>query len=149
MKKRILALILSSIMTCGLLMTACGGSDDAPAANTDVAEEAAEDSGEDAADDSSTASESQFAQIQENYAALTDAYNAVVDAYNDNSIQQSDEVESDLAQAKELMEELGDLSEDDFKSQEDYDTMNKAILDMCDILNGILDKMQTTDTAAE
>ena len=150
MKKRVLALILSTVMTCGLLMTACGGAEEAPAANTEVVEEEAPadsaddaaDSADDAADDTSTAEGTDFAEIQENYALLADAYNAVVDAYNDDSIQQSDEVENDIAQAKELMDELGNLSEDDFQSPEDYVTMNNAILDMCTVLNGILDKME-------
>ncbi len=162
MKKRVLALILSLSMTCGFMLTACGGSDAAPAAeNTEVAEEAPADTAEDAAatedtaaadtaaeaaaDDASATSGNDFAQIQENYASLSEAYDAVVDAYNDNSIKQSDEVESDLAQAKELMDELGNLSEDDFKTPEDYTTMNQAILDMCTVLNGILDKMEAAE----
>ena len=157
MKKRILALILSTVMACGLMMTGCGGSSEAPAApaETEAApaeadapaetEAAPEEAAADTADTASTSGEITFADIQDNYALLTDAYNAVVDAYNDDSIKQSDEVESDINQAKELMDELGNLSETDFKSQDDYVTMNNAILDMCTVLNSILDKMEPAE----
>ena len=42
----------------------------------------------------------------------------------------------------DLMDQMGELSEDDFKSQEDLETINNSMLQMCDILNAILDKME-------
>ena len=142
MKKRVLALLLSSVLAAGLLMTGCGG-DSSSAEATQEETAAAEETAETEETDAEAASgQITFSDLQDNYAALTEAYNAVVDAYNDNSIAQSDEIDQNLSDAKDLMDQMGELSEDDFKSQEDLETINNSMLQMCDILNAILDKME-------
>ena len=63
-----------------------------------------------------------FSDLKDYYAALTDAYNAVVNAYNNDAIAQSDEIDKNLADAKDLMDQMGELSKTDFKSREDLET---------------------------
>ena len=79
---------------------------------------------EDTEDTAAEASSGQitFSDLKDYYAALTDAYNAVVNAYNNDAIAQSDEIDKNLADAKDLMDQMGELSETDFKSQEDLET---------------------------
>ena len=103
MKKRVLALMLSTVLAAGLLLTGCGGKEEeAPA-------EASEETSAEAGDSASGGMT--FSDLQDNYAALSKAYDAVQAAYQDDSIKQSDEVESDINQAKELMDraEFGGL----------------------------------------
>ena len=79
---------------------------------------------EDTEDTAAEASSGQitFSELKDYYAALTDAYNAVVNAYNNDAIAQSDEIDKNLADAKDLMDQMGELSKTDFKSQEDLET---------------------------
>ena len=79
---------------------------------------------EDTEDTAAEASSGQitFSDLKDYYAALTDAYNAVVNAYNNDAIAQSDEIDKNLADAKDLMDQMGELSKTDFKSQEDLET---------------------------
>ena len=138
MKKRVLARIMSAALAAGFLMVGCG--DDAPAAAADTQTEQTTEAATEETTEAATGVT--FEDLQNNYAALTDAYNAVVDAYNDDSVEQSDEIDKDLADAKDLMDQMGELEETDFESQADLDAINNSMLQMCDILNAILDKMK-------
>lgn len=150
--KRFLALSLSALMLCGAL-TACGGSTEteapapaetsAPADNTTAADTTAP-----AADTASTDGPKAsgegftFADLQDNYALLSDLYDQVEAAYMDNSIAQSDEVEANLTEAKELIDQMGELTEADFADEKDLLEMNDAIYNMCDALGAIVDQME-------
>ncbi len=68
-----------------------------------------------------------------------------MNAYNNDAIAQSDEIDKNLADAKDLMDQMGELSETDFKSQEDLETINNSMLQMCDILSAIIDKMEAAN----
>ena len=152
--KRFLALSLSALMLCGAL-TACGGSTEteapapaetsAPAADTAAP---AADAAAPAADTASTEGPKAsgegftFADLQDNYALLSDLYDQVEAAYMDNSIAQSDEVEANLTEAKDLIDQMGELTEADFADEKDLLEMNDAIYNMCEALGAIVDKME-------
>ena len=61
--------------------------------------------------ESTPCSDETFAVLQSNYQLLVEAYNAVSDAYMSDEIEQSDEVEANLNQAKELIESLGEVDQ--------------------------------------
>lgn len=57
-------------------------------------------------------SDDDFAALQEAYAYLTEEYNMIVDEYtNNDSIPQDDDLESYLADAKSLIEEMGEIEQ--------------------------------------
>ncbi len=151
--KRFLALSLGALMLCGAL-TACGGSTatetPAPAETSAPAETTAETPAATPAETPATEERTPkastegftFADLQDNYALLVDLYNTVEDAYMDNSIAQSDEVEANLTEAKDLIDQMGELKETDFADEKDLLEMNDAIYDMCEALGAIVDKME-------
>lgn len=83
-----------------------------------------------------------FADLQTNYSILVDCYNEVEKLYMDKQIQQDDQVENLLAESKKVIEEMGQLQESDFKSQEDYQKMNDSMVTMIEALGKIVDSMQ-------
>ena len=83
-----------------------------------------------------------FADLQTNYGILVDCYNEVEKLYMDKQIQQDDQVENLLAESKKVIEEMGQLQESDFKSQEDYQKMNDSMVTMIEALGKIVDSMQ-------
>lgn len=148
--KRFLALSLSALMLCGAL-TACGGSTETEAPAPAQTEAPAADTAAPAAPAADTASTEgpkasgegfTFADLQDNYALLSDLYDQVEAAYMDNSIAQSDEVESNLTEAKDLIDQMGELTEADFADEKDLLEMNDAIYNMCEALGAIVDKME-------
>ena len=154
--KRFLALSLSALMLCGAL-TACGGSTEteapAPAETSAPAADTA-DTAAPAADTASTEGPKAsgegftFADLQDNYALLSDLYDQVGAAYMDNSIAQSDEVEANLTEAKDLIDQMGELTEADFADEKDLLEMNDAIYNMCEALGAIVDKMEAAPAEA-
>ena len=60
----------------------------------------------------------------------------------DKQIQQDDQVENLLAESKKVIDEMGQLQESDFKSQEDYQKMNDSMVTMIEALGKIVDSMQ-------
>ena len=148
--KRFLALSLSALMLCGAL-TACGGSTETEAPAPAQTEAPAADTADTAAPAADTASTEgpkasgegfTFADLQDNYALLSDLYDQVEAAYMDNSIAQSDEVEANLTEAKDLIDQMGELTEADFADEKDLLEMNDAIYNMCDALGAIVDQME-------
>lgn len=104
MKKRILALLMSAVVSASLL-AGCGSSDEpvVEASQEVEAEEADEVSDDMCSDDD-------FAALQEAYGYLVEEYDMIVDEYNNNdSIPQNDDLESYLADAKNLIEEMGEI----------------------------------------
>ena len=158
--KRFLALSLSALMICGAL-TACGGSSDAEtpapaetAAPADTEKPAdAEKPAEEAKTEKKEAKASTegftFADLQDNYAILSDLYDTVEAAYMDESIAQSDDVEANLTEAKELIDQMGELTEADFADEKDLLEMNDAIYNMCEALGAIVDQMEEAPAEAE
>ncbi|MBR6328554.1 MAG: hypothetical protein IKR68_02780 [Lachnospiraceae bacterium] len=155
MKKRILALVISGIMAASM-MTACGGTEKAEPAPAETkteekTEEKAEENTEEKAEEKTEekAEESTgsitFEDLQDNYKILVDCYNQVEDLYMNEQIAQSDETESLLTEAKGIIDEMGEATEDDFAGEQDMVDMNDAMATMIDALGKIVDGMETTD----
>ncbi|MCR5399243.1 MAG: hypothetical protein K6E68_06875 [Lachnospiraceae bacterium] len=135
MKKRVLAVLFAGVLACSMLM-ACGDEE-----ATAVAEEATEAAAE-------ASSEFTFEDLQENYAAMTEAYDAVEKLYMDDAIEQSDDVEELLTEAKDVIDQMGELTEADFANESELLDMNNSILDILNALDKIIDMMDTTDAAS-
>ena len=140
------------------LFTACGGSKaEEPAPAQETAEAPAEESApaqetaEAPAAETPAAEESEggltFEDLQDNYAILSDVYNQVEELYMNDQIAQDDEVESLLTEAKGIIDEMGEATEDDFASQDDYVQMNDSMATMIDALGKIVDGMTEADSA--
>ncbi|MBQ7265025.1 MAG: hypothetical protein IJS61_02915 [Firmicutes bacterium] len=139
-------------MLCGAL-TACGGNTgtetpspaetSAPATEATTADTAASaDKAESTGTPKASGEGFTFADLQNNYALLSDLYDKVETAYMDKSIAQSDEVEANLTEAKDLIDQMGELKETDFANEKDLLEMNDAIYEICEALGAIVDKME-------
>lgn len=95
-------------------------------------------------DEESTADEAcsdeTFATLQDNYAALTDVYNTVYDAYMSDEIEQNDEIESALSQTADVINEMGEISQDTI-TELDAETLNDTMLTLLDVLDAVVDAM--------
>jgi ABC-type transport system substrate-binding protein len=134
MKKKILAVVLAGVMAMSML-TACGGS----AETAETTETADVETTEDAASDEACSDET-FATLQDNYATLTDVYNTVYDAYMSDEIEQNDEIENALAQTADIMNEMGEISQDAI-TELDAETLNDTMLTLLDVLDAVVDAM--------
>ncbi|SKB71167.1 hypothetical protein SAMN06296386_104115 [Lachnospiraceae bacterium] len=158
MKNKFLSLLIAGVLCASLLM-GCGGGDtndkapaEAPAQEETQAEEAEEAEAPakavgEKADLKEESSELTFEDLQDNYKTLTEIYDTVNDLYMNDKIAQSDSVEKNMSDAKDLIEEMGELSEDDFNGQEDYKTLNDAMITTAEALQMIIDQMETVDDA--
>ena len=90
--------------------------------------------------ESTPCSDENFAVLQSNYQLLVEAYNAVSDAYMSDEIEQSDEVEANLNQAKELIESLGEVDQASL-AEEDAESTIDAMSAINDYLAAILEAM--------
>ena len=90
--------------------------------------------------ESTPCSDETFAVLQSNYQLLVEAYNAVSDAYMSDEIEQSDEVEANLNQAKELIESLGEVDQASLV-EEDAESTIDAMSAINDYLAAILEAM--------
>ena len=90
--------------------------------------------------ESTPCSDETFAVLQSNYQLLVEAYNAVSDAYMSDEIEQSDEVEANLNQAKELIESLGEVNQASL-AEEDAESTIDAMSAINDYLAAILEAM--------
>ncbi len=138
MKKKLLAMLVAGVLGATLL-AGCGGEEAATATEPETETEEASD---EASDESS--SEITFEDLQDNYAVLVDCYNQVEELYMNDQIAQDDEIESLLSEAKGIIDEMGEATEDDFSSQEDYKAMNDSMATLIDSLGNIVDGMETT-----
>ncbi len=141
MKKRVLAVLLAGVLSAAMLM-ACGDEETATTAEATTAEATTEESADATAE--TTGSELTFADLQDNYKTLVETYNVVEEAYLSDSIEQSDDVESLLTECKGVIDEMGELSEDDFNGESDLVTMNDSIVTLLEALGNIVDMMQET-----
>ena len=117
------------------MLTACGGS----AETAETTETADVETTEDAASDEACSDET-FAALQDNYATLTDVYNTVYDAYMSDEIEQNDEIENALAQTADIMNEMGEISQDAI-TELDAETLNDTMLTLLDVLDAVVDAM--------
>ena len=62
-----------------------------------------------------------------------------------NQIKQDDQVENLMGEAKKVIDEMGQLQESDFKSQDDYKKMNDSMVTMIESLGKIVDQMQVVE----
>lgn len=90
--------------------------------------------------ESTPCSDETFAVLQSNYQLLVEAYNAVSDAYMSDEVEQSDEVEANLNQAKELIESLGEVDQASL-AEEDAESTIDAMSAINDYLAAILEAM--------
>ena len=90
--------------------------------------------------ESTPCSDETFAVLQSNYQLLVEAYNAVSDAYMSDEIEQSDEVEANLNQAKELIESLGEVDQASLV-EEDAESTIDAMSAINEYLAAILEAM--------
>ena len=86
-----------------------------------------------------------FSDLQTNYAILVECYNQVESLYMNKQIKQDDQVENLMGEAKKVIEEMGQLQESDFKSQDDYKKMNDSMVTMIESLGKIVDQMQVVE----
>jgi len=125
MKKRVLAVLICAIFSMNLLI-GCGSEEE------EVVEEVQEVVEEQVEAASDMCSDADFAALQEAYAALAEEYNAVVDFYqNTDEIAQDDEVESLLAQAKEYMDMVGEIQQNEL-SPADAETLADSMVQVAD-----------------
>ncbi|MBR5179550.1 MAG: hypothetical protein IKW90_12235 [Lachnospiraceae bacterium] len=83
--------------------------------------------------------------LQDNFAALTDVYNTVVDLYNNEGIEPDGDIEDLLNQTKEVIEEVGELDENDFDDEADMKKINDTMVTLLEALGGIVDSMSYAD----
>lgn len=111
MKKKLLAVLLTGAMVMSML-TACGGGSEETSTDT-AAEEVVEE--EDTAEDSAAdgmCSDETFSALQDNYASMVEAYNAVKDLYESDEIEADDSIEDVMNQAADVINEMGEISQD-------------------------------------
>ena len=87
--------------------------------------------------------------LQDNFAALTDVYNTVVDLYNNEGIEPDGDIEDLLNQTKEVIEEVGELDENDLDDEADMKKINDTMVTLLEALGGIVDSMSYADDEEE
>ena len=148
MYRKLLALLLVGVVSMSSL-TGCGGSSE-PAATeaktedtaptNDSAEPVAADTGDDA-DAGEENGSITFADLQKNYETMTDVYNKVNDLYMNDGIEQSDDVEELLTEAKGIIDEIGELTEDQFTDEQSMTDMNDSMVKIIEGLGNVVDMM--------
>jgi len=142
MKKKILALLMCSVLSFAMI-TGCGSSDDTETA-TETATEVVEEVAAEVTD--GACSDETFADLQDAFAILTEAYNNVNNYYLENDdIPQDDDVEAALASAKEYLDEVGEVNQTDI-SEADAETIGQS---MVDVANGLSQMAEALGIMAE
>lgn len=149
MKNKIVKVLAGAVLSVAL-MAGCGNNSASTATTetketTDVKEDTAKE--EEKEDTQASGAEFTFSDLQDSYKMLTDCYDQVEALYADENIAQDSEVESLLAEAKGIIDEMGELKEDDFASTDDMIAFNDTIADMVEALGGVVDKMQAADNS--
>lgn len=163
MKKKIVSMVLA-VMMAASLTTACGGDNKkaadtsstaktqtaTPAASTDTKTEtpapAAKDDTAAASTDGETVSDEVFAQMQDCYDLMVQYYNAAVDLYSDDAVAASEEVNDVMSQAKEIIEEMGEITQDSLTPDDAVELID-AMEIIVDVLSETVDGMELTDDA--
>lgn len=87
-------------------------------------------------------SDETFAELSEAYDALTELYNTVAAAYNDSGLDVP-EVKTAMDQAYELLEQMGDLSQDSI-TEADAEALAQAMIEMANGLQMIAEGLVET-----
>ncbi|OON87382.1 hypothetical protein BXO88_03665 [Oribacterium sp. C9] len=153
MKKTFLTVMLAGVIS-SFMLSGCGGSSTAPEATTAAQTTAAETTAAQttAAETTAAASEAgslTFEDLQDNYKILTDVYGKVEDLYLNDKIEQDDNIEALLTQAKDIISEMGELSEADFTNSKDFQDINDAMVKIIEGLGNVVDGMTVKDSEAE
>ena len=130
MKKKLLAMVVAGVMSMSVL-AGCGGEAEAPAADNTAA----------------ASGEITFADLQSNYAELSGLYDQVEELYMNDGIAQDDNIESLLAQAKDVIDQMGEITEDQLPSQADMKSINDSMISLADSLGKIVDGMEVVDNS--
>ena len=83
--------------------------------------------------------------LQDSFAELTDVYNTVVDLYNNDGIEPDGDIEDLLNQAKEVIEEMGELDENDFNDESEMIQLNDSRVTLIEALGDVVDSMSYDD----
>ena len=149
MKKKLLTMMLACMLVVSLL-AGCGSKEESAAAEpAQEAEEAPAPEAEEAEPAAETSSGLTFQDLQNNYATLVDLYNQVEELYMNDKIAQDDNIESLLSEAKGLIDQMGEATEEDFSSEQDLQDMNDAMVTMAESLGKIVDGMTVTESGTE
>jgi hypothetical protein len=135
-------LMVSALTACGTQSSAPTGSE--PTTGTEVATDVATDGTSDETGDEVT-----FESLQDAYAELVSDYETVEAAYEDGSVEQSDELENALNEAKDFIDGLGEVTEDSFESQDDIDQTYETIITLSDALKETSGIFEDADADAE
>lgn len=135
MKKRVFAVLTAAAVAAGVFSGCEVTSESTHESSFNVETTVEEDAEED--DERAAA----FATLQDDYAKMVEYYNEVTDYYMDDSVVQSDEVEKSLSEAKELIDEIGDIEEGDFADVDEINEMDKTVQGIIDGLSGVVGMM--------
>lgn len=83
-------------------------------------------------------SDEDFATLQGNYNILTELYNAVATRYNSGDIQKDAELETALNQAHDIIEQLGNVKQEDL-TQDKAVELNNAMFELINSLVAVAD----------
>lgn len=85
--------------------------------------------------------------MQNTYGMLTEYYNAIVDVYTDDAVAANPEIDDVMNQARELIEQMGEISQAELTVADAEDLLDAMELTV-DGLAALMDKMELTDDAA-
>lgn len=144
MKNKLVKILAVSALSAAL-MAGCGEAEAeaTKADDTDVVVEEKE--AADAEAEETKSGELTFSDLQDNFVILNDCYNKVEELYKDDAVAQDDNVESLLTEAKGIIDEMGELTEDQFDGSDDMVKLNDSMATMIDALSAIVDKMQPAE----
>ena len=81
-----------------------------------------------------------FATLQQNYSTLSGVYEIVANAYLSDQIAQNDDIETTLAKTKDIMNQMGEISQDSI-TEEDAVVLNDSMASLLDVLDAVVDAM--------
>ena len=147
MKNKIVKVLAATALSVAL-MAGCGNNGAATTTETKETTEVTEKPAEkEEADTQETGTEFTFSDLQDSYKMLVECYDEVEGLYANENIAQDSEVESLLTEAKGIIDEMGELKEDDFASTDDMIAFNDTIATMVEALGGVVDKMEVSDNS--
>ncbi|MBQ9437391.1 MAG: hypothetical protein IJU50_03590 [Lachnospiraceae bacterium] len=145
MKKKLVALVLVGMMSVSLLAGCGGGNSSSSAPAAAPAQTKDEAPAAEAPASTQSSGSITFSDLQDNYVILTDVYQKVEDLYMNDAIAQDDEVEGLLTEAKDLIDQMGELNESDFSSEDDMIQLNDAMVNVIEGLGKVVDMMSAAD----
>lgn len=152
MKKKIVTLVMCAVLGLSTVMlSACGGSEEAQETATEVksaAADKADDVAEAVVDAADAVSDETWASLQDVYASLVEAYNATVELYNDDSVAADASIEEALNSAKSLVEEIGDIDRSDVTEGNAVELV-EAMGAVNDIFAAVIDNVDVAGAASE